>query len=69
MDNCFIRQFVVSLRGFDEFPSEVEHSGIAHLKHKLLRTRRWGDLTVVIMHAEYLIVNLQLFIRGLVLKQ
>lgn len=69
MHNCFIRQFVVSLSGFNEFPSEVEHSSITHLKHKLLRTRRWGDLNVVVMQTKYLIVNLQLFIGGLVLKQ
>lgn len=45
MDNGFIRQFVVSLRSFNEFPSEVKDSGIAHLEHivysRLLRTGLW----------------------------
>lgn len=47
VDNGFIRQFVVSLRGFNEFPSEVKDSGVAHLEHivdsGLLRTGLWEN--------------------------
>lgn len=35
MDDGFVRQLVVPLRGFNELPPEVEDSGVAHLRGRV----------------------------------